>query len=311
MARYVKVSNISVPYHSVNLSSNYQEIVQQMKEHLDLLIQSVLPEKPDIIVLPEVCDRPLNLPEDRRMEYYKVRGTQILDYFRDIARKNNCYVAYSAVMEDNEGIWRNSTRIIDREGNIAGIYHKNHLVIEENTVYGLAYGTEAPLIKCDFGTVGCAICFDLNFDQLRLQYVEKRPDIIIFCSAFHGGLMQRYWAYSCRSYFVASTATPPGTIISPVGDIIASTTNYTWHTTATINLDCCVAHFDYNWEKFRALKKKYGTGVKIYDPGFLGSVLITCEMEDKTINDLVKEFEIELLDDYFKRALTHRKENIK
>lgn len=311
MARYVKISNISCPYHSVVLSSDYQDIVDQMKKYLDSFVQEVLPDKPDIIVLPEVCDRPANFPRDKIMDYYKARGTQILDYFKDIARKNRCYIAYSAVMEDDKGIWRNSTRIIDRNGNIAGIYHKNHLVIEENTVLGLAYGTEAPLIKCDFGTVGCAICFDLNFDQLRLKYVEKRPEILIFCSAFHGGLMQRYWAYSLRAYFVGATATRPGTIISPVGDIIASTTNYTSYVTATINLDYCVAHIDYNWEKFKALKKKYGEGVKIYDPGLLGSVLITCEMEDKTMNELVKEFDIELLDDYFKRALTHRQQNIK
>ncbi|MCM8777359.1 MAG: carbon-nitrogen hydrolase family protein [Candidatus Omnitrophica bacterium] len=311
MARYVKISNISAPYHSVKLSSDYQDIVNQIKEYLDSFVQAVLPDKPDLIVLPEVCDRPENLPQDSRIEYYKVRGTQILDYFKDIAKNNNCYIAYSSVMEGQDGIWRNSTRIIDRRGNIAGIYHKNHLVIEENTVYGLAYGTESPVIRCDFGTVACAICFDLNFDKLRLQYVEKRPEIVIFCSAFNGGLMQRYWAYSVRAYFVGSSATRPGTIISPIGDIIASTTNYTHYVTADINLDCCIAHIDYNWEKFLALKKKYGRGVKIYDPGLLGSVFITCEMENKTIQEIVKEFEIELLDDYFKRALTHRQENIK
>lgn len=311
MARYVRVSNISAPYHSVKLSSDYQDIVNQMKEYLNSFIQEVLPDKPDLIVLPEICDCPSNLPQEKTMDYYRARGTQILDYFKEIAKNNNCYIAYSSVMEDEKGIWKNSTRIIDRKGNIAGIYHKNHLVIEESTVYGIAYGTEAPIIQCDFGTLGCAICFDLNFDTLRLKYVEKRPEIIIFCSAYHGGLMQGYWAYSVRAYFIGSTATRPGTIISPVGDIIAFTTNYTHYVTADINLDCCIAHIDQNWEKFKALKKKYGTGVKIYDPGLLGSVLITCEMEDKTIKDLVKEFDIELLDNYFKRALAHREEHIK
>ncbi len=311
MARYVRISNISTSPLSIDNTCNYQEIVKQVKAHLDHSVQAVLPDRPDLIVLPEVCDRPANLPQNDRNDYYKVRGTRILDYFKEVARNNNCYIAYSAVMEDENGVLRNSTRIIDRQGNIAGIYHKNHLVIEENTVYGLAYGTEAPLIKCDFGTVACVICFDLNFDKLRLQYVEKKPEIILFSSMFHGGLMQRYWAYSCRSYFVAATATRPGTIISPIGDIIASTTNYTEYVTADINLDYCIAHIDYNWEKFKALKKKYGRGVKIYDPGLLGSVLITSEMEDKSIKDLVKEFEIELLDDYFKRALAHREKNIK
>lgn len=41
-------------------------------------------------------------------------------------------------------------------------------------------------------------------------------------------------------------------------------------------------------------------------PGILGSLLISSEMEGKTVKDLVKEFKIELLDDYFKKVLAHR-----
>jgi hypothetical protein len=31
-----------------------------------------------------------------------------------------------------------------------------------------------------FGSIGCAVCFDLNLKKLRLEYVKSRPDIIIF-----------------------------------------------------------------------------------------------------------------------------------
>ncbi|MBN1445420.1 MAG: carbon-nitrogen hydrolase family protein [Candidatus Omnitrophica bacterium] len=312
MARYVKISNISTSPCRIERGLDYQIMVEKVKEHLDARIQAVLPDKPDLIVLPEACDRPENLYEEKKNIYYKTRGNQILDHFRETARNNNCYIAYSAVLEDKNGKWHNSTIIIDRKGGIAGAYNKNHLVIEENTVYGTEYGTDAPLIKCDFGTVACAICFDLNFDELRLKYAAARPDIILFSSMYHGGLMQAYWAYSCRVHFVGAIGYPKeeGTIISPIGSIIAYTTHYTRFVTATVNLDCCVAHIDYNWRKFEAMKKKYGTGVKIYDPGLLGSVLLSCETEDKCIYDMVKEFEIELLDDYFKRALAHRRSNL-
>ncbi len=290
--------------------SGYPSIIENVRKHIDERIQKVLPDRPDIIVLPEVCDRPANLQRNETIAYYQARGSKILDYCREISKKHNCYIAYSSCIE-RTGRWTNSTVLIDRRGRTAGTYDKNHLVIEENTISGCRYGDKAPLIRCDFGTVACAICFDLNFDELRLKYVRSKPDLILFCSAYHGGLMQAYWAYSCRAYFVAATVTRPGTIISPVGKIIASTTNYFDYITATVNLDCCVAHLDYNWEKLDAMKKKYGTGVKIEDPGYLGSVLISCEMEEKTVKDLIKEFKIELLDDYFKRALAHRRKNLK
>ena len=37
----------------------------------------------------------------------------------------------------------------------------------------------------------------------------------------------------------------------------------------------------------------------------IGSVLISSLLEDKTATELAKEFEIELLDDYFARSLEH------
>ena len=55
------------------------------------------------------------------------------------------------------------------------------------------------------------------------------------------------------------------------------------------------------------MKKKYGPDVQISDPGCLGSVLITSKHPRKTIEDMVEEFEIELLDDYFQRALAYRR----
>jgi len=310
MARHVKISNLSISPYQIDTSLDYPSVAGKVLKHLERHVQKVLPDKPDLIVLPEVCDRPAGIPRDRLIDYYKARGSRIIDFFMETARKNNCYIAYSTARRGKDGKWRNSTQIIDRKGKTAGIYDKNHLVIEENTVTKMLYGNRAPLIKCDFGTVGCAICFDLNFDELRLKYLKERPDLILFCSMYHGGLMQEYWAYSCRAHFVAATATRPGTIISPVGSIIASTTNNFDYVTTTVNLDCCVAHLDYNWQKLDAMKEKYGAGVKIADPGYLGAVLISCEIKNKTVKDLIKEFKIELLDDYFKRALSHRRKNI-
>ena len=109
------------------------------------------------------------------------------------AREHKCYIAYSAARQVEDGSWRNSTQMIDRNGAIVGIYNKNHVVIEETTVSGILCGKEAPVFECDFGTVACVICFDLNFDELRLKYGAVQPDIILFSSMYHGGLMQQYW----------------------------------------------------------------------------------------------------------------------
>jgi hypothetical protein len=75
---------------------------------------------------------------------------------------------------------------------------------------------------------------------------------------------------------------------------------------ADVNLDCRLAHLDYNWGRLRDLKNKYGPKVTVRDPGFLGSVLIASEDDKIPVDDMIAEFKIELLDDYMARALAHR-----
>jgi hypothetical protein len=155
-----------------------------------------------------------------------------------------------------------------------------------------------------------AICFDLNFDELRLKYVKEKPDLIIFSSMYHGGVAQNIWAYTCRSWFVASVyRQTPSQIRNPMGEVVASSTNYFDYTVSRINLDCRLVHLDYNRDKLRALKEKYGPTVTISDPGELASVLVTSENDKVTVDQMIKEFGIELLDDYLDRARAFRLSN--
>ena len=308
MSNYVRISTVG-PRPPTEKPATGQAAVERMIAFWQDRFAQVLPDQPDLIVVPEACDRfPAHSPEER-LAYYRTRGTQVRDFFADTAREHHCYIAYSAAHKMPDGTWRNSTQIIGRDGQVVGIYNKNYPVITETTGYGILAGREAPVFDCDFGRVGCAICFDLNFDELRLRYVHSRPDLILFSSMYHGGLMQCYWAYSCRAHLVTAVAgPPPSAIISPVGHILASSTNYFDFVTATVNLDCQVVHLDCNWEKLAAMKKKYGPGVSIFDPGYLGAVLIASETDQVTSDDLIVEFGIELLDDYMARSQAHRQD---
>ena len=305
---FVKIAAIGPSPLSINENTEPQKVVEQMIAHWRGRFAQVLPDRPDLIVVPEACDIPSGFSLKKRLEYYRVRKNQVRDFFAKTAKENNCYIVYSAAREMEDGSWRNSSVLLDRKGSVAGIYNKNHLVIEETTEAGILCGKDAPVIECDFGRVAFAICFDLNFDELRLKYVEAGPDLIIFSSMYHGGLMQPYWAYSCRCHFVGAVAgrATPSQIYNPLGQLVASNTNYFDFVVATVNLDCALAHLDYNWQRLSKLKEKYGPKVKITDPGCLGSVLISSEDQNVSVQEMVKEFEIELLDDYMKRALAHR-----
>ena len=304
--RHVKIATIGPRPLSVQADLQPQSVVAAMIAHWRGRLAQVLPDRPDLIVVPEACDRPAGFSREKCLEYYRVRKDQVQRFFAQAARENHCYIVYSAARQMDDDTWRNSSVLIDRAGKVVGIYNKNHVVIEETTQSGILCGRDAPVFDCDFGRVAFAICFDLNFDELRLKYKQAKPDLIIFSSMYHGGLMQAYWAYSCRCHLVGAISGLPCEIRTPLGDVVASSTNYFDYDVATVNLDCCLAHLDYNWERLRALKARYGPGVRITDPGYLGSVLLTSEHETVSVKEMVQQFNIELLDDYMARALAHR-----
>jgi hypothetical protein len=60
MAKYVKISTIGIPFKPLDESISNEDAVMEMIKYLQSEIDRVLPEKPDLIVLPEASDRPCN-----------------------------------------------------------------------------------------------------------------------------------------------------------------------------------------------------------------------------------------------------------
>ncbi|GBG11036.1 carbon-nitrogen hydrolase family protein [Paenibacillus agaridevorans] len=308
MARYVKISTCNFNYCAIVPEQGIESAIQAVTAFLENKIQQVLPDQPDLIVLPECCDMPAGYGGERLKAYYRQRADRILDSLSAIAKRNRCYIAYPSIRYLDDGTWRNSVRLIDREGKVTGTYNKNHPVIVEMEQDGIVCGSEAPIFECDFGRVAIAICFDLNFAPLRERYANEQPDLILFPSMFHGGFMQQYWAYACRSYFVGAIAgNLPSAILSPVGQLLHSTSSYYDYVTGTVNLDAVVVHLDLNRPRLEKMKQKYGSKAKIMDPGYVGSVLVSSETTEFTANDLVEEFELEKLDNYFSRSLAYHR----
>jgi hypothetical protein len=299
-SNYVKVATVgAVP--SLDKNQDPQVLVNQVISFWKKKLNQVLSDKPDLILLPEFCD--MSGAGDK---YLLARKNQVSDYFASVAKANHCYIAFGTKREESKGIWRNSCVLLDREGEIAGIYNKNFPTIGEMEE-GIKAGNDTPVFECDFGRVAIAICFDLNFDELRQKYVSKKPDLILFSSMYHGGFVQSLWAYKCRAFFVGSIYKGnPTEIRNPMGEIIATTTNYCDVAIKRINLDSKLVHHDYNRDKLIALKAKYGTAVTISDGGALDVVLVSSEDKNLTAEEMIREFDIEILDDYFDRAREYR-----
>jgi hypothetical protein len=302
-SKKIVVSTIGSSIPSYHNRSDMDKVVDEIIRFWDGQIQQVLPDQPDLILLPEFFDIPSGYTTKIQEDFIKVRGTRIQDFIASVAKKNNCYIAFGTLQYDEKGLLRNSAVLIDRKGTKVGDYHKNFPTIGE-IENGIVSGTDAPVFKCDFGTVGMAICFDLNFEELRDRFAKLQPDIMLFPSMYHGGHMQSNWAYACRSYFVGAIS-GRGTLSQvrdPLGEIVASSTNYNNFVSTPINLNARLVHLGYNEGKLNALKKKYGKRISIKDPGNLGPVLVSCTDDTLLADEILKEFEIETMHDYYNRS---------
>ncbi len=311
MSRNVKIVTFSFNAVSLKDKKENQSIADFEIEWLQKHIQPVLMEKPDLIVMPEVCDRPVDLPREKFVSYYEERGNKVLQYIKKVARENGCYIAHSAVRKANDGFNRNSVQMIDRKGDLIGCYDKNYLCPPgENLYSNCICGRDATIFECDFGRVGAILCFDLNFEEMRQKYKSLKPDLMLFSSAFGGGLMKNFFAFDTRSYFVSSCGFDcPAEIINPLGETIRKTTNHFHYIVETLNLDYAIVHLDHNWDKIRLAREKYPL-LKLSDVGFIGVVMLTYEGIDTTAKTIAKEFDICLADEYLDWAREQRKKQL-
>lgn len=312
MANYVKIATFGFSPAKLTEKPEGMSIVDYEIKYLDGKIQPVLSEKPDLILLPEYCDCPMDLAQEKKVEYYtKERCDKVLDYLKGIAKQNACYVVFSSWKQERDGYGRNALRMIDRKGNLVGDYYKNYMVKSEPTFYNCKTGRDAVIFDCDFGRVGGLICFDLNFEELRLRYKELRPDLMLFSANFGGGLMQNYFAFDTKSYFVGACAYNHTTkVVDPLGNTIANRSVYSDSLIETIDLDYVVVHLDYNEEKFANAKAKYGANLVIDPRGDTGQVLITYKGTDTTAREIVKEFDIPDIFQYLEWGKNYRQENL-
>ena len=262
--------------------------------------------KPDLVVLPECCDTVPTESSAEKAAWIRLRGDAVLDAVRKYAAEHKCYIVYSAHRERSDGRFANSSRLIDRSGAVVACYDKVFPTVGESSSREcqIVPGTEAVVAETDFGRVGFAICFDLNFDELKRAYAEKKPDIICFSSFFDGDFLQRAWARDCQSYVVSSTCANwlEKRVIDPAGGIIRNENYYMPTFTVRVNTNCKVLHLDENRYKFPSVIRKYGRRVEVRNPGSVSTVTLLSNDPALPEDEVMREFGLESYTDYLDRS---------
>ena len=84
--------------------------------------------------------------------------------------------------DDLPGVPFNSAVLIDREGNVAGVYDKQHLWALERFYFRGGNGT--PVFQTDFGTIGIMICYDMGYPEVARMLALQGAQIVLCPSAW-------------------------------------------------------------------------------------------------------------------------------
>ncbi|MHB0879174.1 MAG: carbon-nitrogen hydrolase family protein [Anaerolineae bacterium] len=298
MARYVTVCSVShrpeAPYSDVRARLEQARLFTVRAARMGA----------DIVAFPEVYPH-LGVPIEKWPDVAEDTPGETTAYMADLARELGIYLVWPLV-ERRDGLLRNSCLLIDRRGDITGVYHKMFPTIGEIDA-GVMPGTDAAVFDTEFGRIGIAICFDLNFRPLMQGLAENGAEVVFFSSMYRGGLQLRSWAHEFGYYLVSAIGSELGQVVDMSGEVLAEAT-YEALALARINLDRRLLHMDYNWDKMDAMLAKYGTGVSFRYFTREAKYTVASEMEGITVADLIAEFGLEEMGDYFARAIRRRSE---
>ncbi|MFH0796553.1 MAG: carbon-nitrogen hydrolase family protein [Candidatus Omnitrophota bacterium] len=292
MARKIRVASVSMAYEFRK--------VRKREDNLNYIAETVAEIasiKPDLICLPEAFP----IAGLDKAEKVSEKDTELLC---NLAKKYCTYLVGS-IYEIRGGEIYNTALVVNRKGEIVGRYDKIHPT--EGAVGELGKGIlpgkkEQLPVKTDFGKVGIQICFDANWPQEWQGLVEKGADLIVFSSAFPAGTILNSIAVLSKVYIVPAIWSLHSGIIDNTGRWVVQTDRFSFWVWAAIDLERTVFHWDYQEDRVKEMRRKYGDKLKIETFGPEAWFVLEPTVPEVSIPDIVREFKLITYRDYIKRA---------
>jgi predicted amidohydrolase len=263
-----------------------EQMVAETLERLDAATCT----RPDIVCLPELFTdgdaEPVPGPMTNRLsQWAKSKSTYVICPIKTLV----------------DGRKYNSAVLIDRTGTVMGQYNKMHPT-EGELESGTAPGTEAPVFKTDFGTIGIQICFDVNWRGVWRSLKEKGAEIVFWPSAYPAHRMLSALAWMNEYYVVSSTMTRGSRVYDITGEVMDKSGMFQPWAQATLHLSKRLFEIDFHTEKMRQLEQKYGRRVLVqwyHDEDMFTIASLDPEL---SVEELIREFDLLPLREYHQRC---------
>ena len=202
----------------------------------------------DLIVLPEYSDTPADTVGAAFGAAIEKNGRLLFEKVRATAKRCGAVIFVNAAERTERG-YRNTTHVIDKNGDTVGKYYKAHPAPSEvrpesegGHGFDVAYSYEQNdpyIIELDGVRYAFLTCYDFYFYEYFPIIAKARPDVIIGCSLqrtdTHEALsiINRFLSYNTNAYLLRSSVSlgedspvcGSSMVVSPSGELLLDMEN--------------------------------------------------------------------------------------
>lgn len=194
--------------NKIKVAMLQSHVFAEKEENLKALrrkLEELVPEKPDLVTLPEMFDCPYQ--NSCFPVYAEPEGGPVWQALSAMAKEFGIYLSAGSVPEKDEaGHIYNTAYVFDRQGRQIARHRKMHLFdieVEGGQSFKesdtLTAGDQVTVFDTEFGKMGLCICFDFRFPELARLMVLEGAEIIVVPAAFNMTTGPAHWEILFRT----------------------------------------------------------------------------------------------------------------
>ena len=153
----------------------------------------------------------------------------------------------------------NTVVLLDRSGEVACAYDKIFPYWDEFDAHPpVDVGDEAQVYRADFGLLGFATCFDVNFPEVWKRLADKGAEVVIWPSAYSAGTSLQAHALNHHYYIVSATQMSDCLVYDITGEkLLYQKSERVNVASVTLDLDRGIYHINFNIPQRDKLLKEH------------------------------------------------------
>lgn len=176
--KIIKVSALQMNSIIGDRSANYKKVLN--------IIENSNLDGSDILILPEVWTAGWSCEDFPKCAEF-IEDSETISFLAEIAKKYNInIIGGSFIQKMPEGKSLNTSPVINRSGDLIGLYSKNHLYSYCGCTEGdyIKTGKSPVMVNIEGINIGLTICYDIRFPEIYRAYRIAGADLLVNMAAW-------------------------------------------------------------------------------------------------------------------------------